>query len=156
VTYSQQSFLANNVSAPNTGQNYGPFNLGAIGKLTKVECGIAFSAQGSNLAPTALLLNPIIWGVQYGGHGYTPLDIVAEPNDNFFLWGDAAAVPAWNSIAWTPDTDAAAFIPLFGDYRIWRGQLPVNVDTDFYVSTGSIYSSVVTWGASLTLKVTYV
>lgn len=132
------SFTGNNIGSANTGQNYGPFNIGSAARIVHVILSMTISFPGSTLADTASLVTGIMWGVQWGAAGYTPGNLPGDAFRPEFLFAEYAADNIGASVAWTPAANTGAVLSGYTARREWRAQLPVfSSSVDVYVSTGT-------------------
>jgi hypothetical protein len=117
--------------------NFGPHRLIPCVKLLRIEAQIEVASPTQALTTGALALNPFIWGVQFGLEGYTPADLMTDAFAPNYLWtklmgGNSAEHPAWG-----PSTSTGAMGLLASASWLWRGQMPVNQNTDLYVSVAN-------------------
>lgn len=140
MAVNRAAFYIDDGGATSTGHNYGPFNVPVIGKLLRVKVRGAIVFQPTTGSGSSIIIDTVLWGVQHGPAGYTPWDVYANPeNPAWLAW--EAHVPDETTIVWTPETNSFGYAAS-GPFRLdYNGQMPVNVDTDFYVSTGYFFSS---------------
>lgn len=133
-----------NVGAASSGEQFGPYNLGTVGKLHRIRVRGSVVFPNAALTDTSQLANPIVWGVQYGAAGYTPLALPADADNSSFLTVENHVSDEIN-VTWSPSTDTSANI-VGGPLRLdWAGQLYVGEDADIYVTVGHTFTAVLTW-----------
>jgi len=150
----QASFYGDNLGSPDTGHQYGPFNLGTCKKLLHVVASLTTSYQGDALSNTAVLNFGIVWGVQWVPHGNSPLALPADAFEANFLWAEYAIKDTGVNVAWTPDTSPGAYIALTSVEEQWRGQYPIGQNIDLYLTTAYAISSSQDFYGSFIMRVT--
>lgn len=145
-------FFFNNATSPNSGQQYGPFNVGFINKLFRVRVRGALIFQPQAFSAGDYLVDPVTWGFQYGSAGYSPLSVTADYDNEFFLAVEQKTIDEV-SIVWAPSSDTAETGVGSGVRLDWTGQLVVGENADFYFTTGEAFSFAVTWGITGSLEV---
>lgn len=148
------SFFGDNLSSPDTGHQYGPYNLGSCGKLLHVTATLSHSYPGVTLASNGTLSFGILWGLQWVPHGNSPLTLPADAFEPSFLWAEYAAYDKASDLAWTPAANSASFSTLTTVSKEWRGQLPINQNIDLYVTTGYGITSSEVFQGSFLMRVT--
>lgn len=154
MTINQASFYGDNLGSADTGHQYGPYELGSCSKLLHVTCGLTISTPGAALAGTALLVNTIIWGVQWVPHGDSPLALPGFAFDTQFLWALTLGTDLGISAAWAPNTDNGAVLTGNVVSHEWRGQLPINETIDLYLTTAVTNSDQSPFEGSFMMRVT--
>ena len=147
------SWYQDNLGSPSTTLQLGPFNLGDCSKLLHITCGITISTPGLDLGPTNLLINGIVWGMQWTAHGGGPAALPSEAFTEGFLWVKMIGRDIFQSAAWTPDSDDAAFLSASREFYEWRGQKPIGGDIDLYVTAGITTSDVLSYEATMQAKI---
>jgi hypothetical protein len=113
--------------------NQGPLTVNPVGKLLKVQAAGSLFAGLSSIANTAEADNPFAWGVQYGPHGFTPLDLVTGGNSS--TWLRNSQIEYENVTQLFDSTISTVDYANWQSIRFtWWGQLPINADTDFYLT----------------------
>jgi hypothetical protein len=121
--------------------NQGPWRVSTLGKLLRLHLtGSIYSGLTGITVSTFVLDNPICWGVQFGPHGYTPVDLVL--GGNAANWLRTGALEIGNFATYL---DAAVTTMNYGasydiDFEM-RSQIPINIDTDFYLSIKNPWGS---------------
>ena len=156
VNILQEGWVDNNFDSPGGSAQFGPYeSAAAVSRLLRVRATFALTAPGVSLAPTAEVRDQVAWGVQFGTVDYSPLVLPADISGSNFLWSELLAGPT---------ADAGAFVPSDSDFgwvvtrvatREWRGQLPVGVNVDFYVTAGLIVEDGQPFAAAITLEVDF-
>lgn len=135
------SFYGDNEGSPDTGHQYGPFNLGSCGKLIRVEAQLALSLiTTGDQAPNVVQEFPAIWGVHWVAHGGSPLALPAYAFDQQFLWAELVVPPGISNLSWDYSSPNGAVSIAYAASRLWRGQTPINQNIDLYVTTGTTLS----------------
>lgn len=133
-----------NAGSPSNLQNF-QFNLGAVNKLYRVRVTGSVIYPTSTVTTSSEIVDPIIWGIQWGDAGFTPQTLPTDADSGLFLTV-AAHTPGEVVGLWSPSTDTAGSIvggPLeFG----WDGQLYIGgVDIDIVVTVTYSFTSLLTW-----------
>jgi hypothetical protein len=156
MSYNRAAWYDQNYSAPNTGYNFGPYGITAtVAKLLEVSASIFFGTAGENAVPSGQLQNPIIWGVQWGPAGFTPLVLPADIGAAGYLWSQLPKSTTWGNAVWAPTTGDGVIQAFGADNGTWRGQKFIGNPIDFYVSYGAIVGGFPNVFASLSLEATY-
>jgi hypothetical protein len=135
VTYFNTLSQHDNYQGPvGTNFNFGPHRLIPCVKMLRVEAQIQISAPLQSVAPTSLLPHPFTWGVQFGLEGYTPADLVSDAFAPNYLWTKLVGGNGTNHPVWAPGTTTGVAAVAATASWIWRAQMPVNQNTDLYVS----------------------
>lgn len=104
--------------------------------ITKIEVIGALNFESFNPATSAFAFQSYVEiGIQYGAHGYTPVGIIGSPDASNWL-AHEHAYPA-PSIATYPSTGTSVIADRYPFRLVWRGQLPIMANSDFYFSDGS-------------------
>jgi hypothetical protein len=156
VSLLHQAWTADNVGSPDTAHNFGPFTTAAaIVRIIEVHANIALGFAGEDLAPTATLVNGVAWGVQYGAVGYTPLVLPANIGGANFFWSELAGSDSVSGAAWTPPTNDVGWMGSGNATKKWRGQQPVSIFADFYVTVGAVVAGLPAWATVTSLDITF-
>lgn len=150
----QASFYGDNLTSPDTGHQYGPYNLGSCNKLLHVTASLSTSYPGVTVASNFTITFGILWGFQWVPHGNSPLALPAAAFEANFLWAEYAAHDKASDLAWTPAANTASFSTLTTVTREWRGQLPINQNIDLYLTTAYGVSSSEQFQGSFLMRVT--
>jgi hypothetical protein len=145
-------YYFNNATAPNSGQQYGPFNIGTISKLFRVRVRGAVVYQPQAFTSGDFLVDPVTWGFQWGIAGYSPLNLPGDADSQYFLYAEQKTIDEV-SVVWAPSTDTAAVGVGSRLSLDWAGQLFIGEDTDFYFTTAQAFSFGVTWGITGAIEV---
>lgn len=149
------SFYGDNIGSPDTGHQYGPYNLGTCNKMLHIVAELAISPiNAGSIAPDATLTYGYVWGVQWVPHGDSPLALPAFAFDQQFFWAEFHGGNQTTTLAWTPSTDGAAFTGFATARREWRGQMPINQDIDLYVTTAYTVGTPPDFEGSFLMRVT--
>lgn len=140
MTFERAVFFFSDGTTANTGKQYGPFEIPAIGRLLRLEVRGTLVYEPGTWASSSSFVEPAVFGAQSGVHGYTPLDPVSQAGNPD--WYDHHALLPTSAIAsFSPSTDTAEKYTVHPIELNWQGYQPLNVDTDFYFSSGSFFSS---------------
>jgi len=134
--------------------NLGPFTAGPVFKLLQARLRGQVNFQGATLGATSVLANVILYGVQYGVHGFTPADVVTSAYDATWLIRQQLGHSDFIT-SWAPPTSSAPVIASLGLEGWWAGQQYINSTIDYYLSlrapTGvavanfNLYGSIEIW-----------
>ena len=112
--------------------NEGPFHVGTLNKLFRVEVRGEINYQGASLADDAVTANYAAWGLQQIPHGDSALDVISSTDNDTWLCrrqtGSQDTV-----LAWAPTADVAAVMVSNTVADDWAGQLAIGADTDVYL-----------------------
>lgn len=147
------SWYEDNIGSPSTTLQLGPFNLGNCSKMLHISCGLTITTPGLNLGPTNSLLNGIVWGMQYVAHLGSPVGLPFSAYTPGFFWAKMLGKDIFQSAAWTPDTNTAAFLSANTEYYDWRGQQPIGGDIDLFVTAGPTGGYVVPFEGIMQAKI---
>lgn len=151
-----EAWVGDNLSAPTTAHNFGPFTTaGGVARLIRVRAVAGFSFPGEVLAPTASLFDIMAWGVQAYITGYTPLVLPADIGGYTFLWSELAASNAYASIGWVPGSGDVGNMGSTVAYREWRGQIPVGPAVDLYLTYGATIAGAPDFACTWSMEVDY-
>ena len=146
TVYSKSSMIHDNTgSGWSAANDYGPLNIGAGYKITKLQLrGMqAFAGIGS-VTDANNLTDNIAFGIQYGPTGYEPYAIGSGSDFDDETWFYGSMMPFEAIAGWAPSSDSAA---LLSGNRIdvtVRPQLIVpSGGWDVYVTFGPSYTPVV-------------
>lgn len=154
MSYNYASFYGDNTASPDTGHQFGPYNLGTCFKMLSVVCDLAISIVPSGpLNPDVVLESGDMWGVQWVTHGDSPLALPAFTYDQGFFWAESTWADSISNIFWTPAADTGSASALRTIHQEWHGQLPINQDIDLYVTTSWMLSSTPDLAASFIMRV---
>lgn len=155
MTTALAAYAGDSFGAPATSHQYGPYTVSSVNKVLRVQSTMCFSAEGGSAGDTSTVENGIVWGVQAGPTGYSPVALPGGLDSTSFFWAKLAGGTIWAGYSWAPSTDTGAIIPFGQDQEEWRGQLYQGETIDFYVSSASLVSGLPAWEDSWTLRVTY-
>lgn len=144
------TFFWNNPSYSGSAQlNIGPFFIGFLEKIYRMEVRGAANAQGVVLASSSVEANFLAWAVQKVPHTAAAADMITTADsEDWFVRRQAGLNDT--STAWSPSTNNAAVLVSLGLTEDWAGQLAVGADTDLWVSfkasTGVVLPNFNTFG----------
>jgi hypothetical protein len=99
----------------------GPFPMGDVNKLFKLQARGAINFQGSTIATTTIWANFLTWGVCLVDHGSSPPDVLtSSDNDAWLIRTGLGSTDLIN--AWAPSTDSAGALGTFAMDGEWAGQ----------------------------------
>lgn len=111
----------------------GPFIIGDVDRLLRAKVRGMINYQGSAIGDTGVEANLLMWGLQWGVHGYSPLDVVTSTDNDYWLLrlqtgqGDPG-------LSFAPSSDTGANLRSRGVADNWAGQLAVYESIDAYLS----------------------
>lgn len=133
-------------------KQYGPLNIGPTSKLFKAAVRGVITFPLATFGSASNLYNSTVWGIQWGAHGFTPLDPISGGDSASWLALEEH-VPGEISVAWAPTT-ANAYSLTGGPLRLdWAGQLFVNENVDVYFSMTSQEPAVTSVAITCSLEV---
>lgn len=138
----------------NFGANYGPISIDGPLKLFEINFRGAIDFEQTNYTAGDNLGDSVLFGLQNGAAGYSPLPINTNLNSNQFFIAQAH-VPSEIVVVNSPATNTAGVEAGGGIDLTWRGQLALEDDTDFYFTTGLSASGYAAWAIDGTLTVWY-
>lgn len=119
----------------------GPWRVSGLAKLLRLKLtGSIFSGLTAETVSSFVLDDPICWGVQFGPHGYTPIDLVSGGDSDQWLRIGALEIGDYAQYLDSGITTMDYGISIKLDFE-YRSQLPVNIDTDFYLSIKNPWGS---------------
>jgi hypothetical protein len=143
-----------NAGSPSSGQQFGSFPLGFVNKIYRVNVVGAVSTVIGTAVTGDVQEDPILFGIQYGASGYTPLNLPADSENLQFLALENLEA-AGIGITWAPNTATAAS-GAGGGFRLsWSGQKFIGFNADTYVTFGHTFTSAISWLAMGTIEVLY-
>jgi hypothetical protein len=148
-------FLFEDNATPNTGKNYGPYNVDPINKLFEVEVRGGIGYENSVFGDASQYSNYVVWGVQWGPHGFTPAAIDAASNNPNVLISEVVETGN-TTLAVNPTTDTAAVLIVANLSLTWRGQLFIGENTDLYFQAASFVTPPEGWGLYGSLNIRFV
>lgn len=120
-----------------TAKQYGPLNLGTVGKLFSVKMNGSAASPLVTLGSASALLNASVFGLQWGAAGFTPNDPIAGGDAfNWLALGGLTFGP--QVIVWAPTTANGYGLAGNPISYGWAGQLYVGQNVDVYFSMAAI------------------
>lgn len=120
-----------------TSKQYGPLNLGSVGKLFRVAFRGAVFSPLVELGSASALLNGSVFGLQQGPAGFTPNPAIAGGDAaNWLALGGLTFGP--QVVVWAPTTANGYGLAGNPVEMTWTGQLYVGENTDVYFTMGAI------------------
>jgi hypothetical protein len=115
----------------------GPHNLTPCNKLIRISTQVSVSIAGSEVGNAAIAPITYVAGVQIGPTGFTPVNILTDPESGDFVWirqigGRGLVTPSWSFNA-----SGGVVLGTYCYEYNWRGQRPVGENTDMYVSVAN-------------------
>lgn len=138
-------FLFEDNLTPNTGKNYGPYNIDPIDKLFAIEVRGGIGFANSNFDSTTQYDNYVVWGVQWVPHGFTPAAIDAASNNPNVLISEVVKTGS-SQVVTTPDTNNGAALVSASLDLTWRGQLFIGENADLYFQAAAFFTPSIGWG----------
>lgn len=129
-------FYYRNVGSYTADYQVGPFNVDPLVKLYSAKVRGSIVAGFNTTTVIGLKAdNDIVWGLQWGAVGYTPLNVLTQINDLHWLRTGNFEIDTVfdnfdNAIT---SIELGSIIPIRSD---WYGQLPMSGSIDFYISVG--------------------
>lgn len=156
MTQWHDAFSANNVTSPGTSTQFGPFSLSHFcSKLLRVRTSFSIGFEASVIGTTDYIAQGTVWGTQIGDFGYSPPTLPTGLGGANFLWSELIASDAVGGASYGPSSSTGVWAGYLTSERTWRGQRPINVDQQLYVTAGSIFTSPIPWVAVCTCEVDY-
>jgi hypothetical protein len=123
----------------------GPFPMGDVNKLFRLEARGAINAQGASISTSSVVSNFVTWGVCLVPHGNSPPDVLtSSDSDTWLIRTGLGSTDLFTS--WAPSTDTAGSLLSYAMNGDWAGQLSYGGNSmDAFVClrafTGSIADS---------------
>jgi hypothetical protein len=127
----------------NTSQtNYGPIGLGAGFIVSKIEVAGEISFEGYLTDITQWVFSPSLIGVQYGGSGYTPYDLVTAAEIDDHTWAFAQQIePPSQDLVLAGSSGSSQILPRYAfTYTKYYQLLTKGTVADFYLSVNNVIS----------------
>jgi len=140
VALNRASFNGNNYGSPTSELQFGPYNLGSCTKLLRVTASLVNTYLTGDLVIGQAVVPALVWGVQWVPHGNSPLNLPASAFHASFLWAKIIHDDANIAFTWSPSTDTAGNGSVDAVTEEWRGQLPIGMNIDLYVTAGYLLS----------------
>ncbi len=144
------TFFWNNASFTGSSQlDIGPFFIGFVNKIYKMEADGEANYQGSVLGTSSVFANFLAWAVQKVPHGTAANDLVSTADgEDWFIRRQTGSEDYATS--WAPNTSNAGVLAGVKLVDKWAGQLAIGADTDLFVSfkssTGASLANFNTFG----------
>jgi hypothetical protein len=99
----------------------GPFPMGDVNKLFKLQAHGAINFQGATVATSSVFANFLTWGVCLVPHGNSPPDVLTSSDSDAWLIRTGLGNTDF-AIGWAPSTDNAGNIGSYAMDGDWAGQ----------------------------------
>jgi hypothetical protein len=100
----------------------GPFPMGDVNKLFKLQARGAINFQGAVIGTSSVFANLLTWGVCLVPHGDSPPDVLTSSDSD--AWLIRTGVGSTDVAAtWAPNTDSAGSLAALAMDGEWAGQL---------------------------------
>lgn len=154
MALNRASFYGNNYGSPDSGHQFGPYNLGSCTKLLHVTCVMSTTPILSGSWANNFVQDfASIWGVQWVPHGDSPLALPGLAYDSQFLWAEMYPKGVMSNFSWDFASPDGALSTCSTVYNEWYGQLPIRENIDLYVTTGDITGGGNTWQSGFLMRV---
>jgi hypothetical protein len=147
-------FFFQDGGTPNTGKNYGPFNVNPINKLFEVEVRGALVFANTTVGTASTFEDYVCWGVQVVAAGTTPVAIDAGSNDPNVLISEVH-VPDEIVVSYNPTSSPSGVIVGGPVNLTWRGQKFISANSDLYFQTAGFITPPLGWAMYGTLNLRF-
>jgi hypothetical protein len=142
-------FWSNSAYSGSAQLNIGPFFIGFVEKIYKMEVRGQTNIQGVVVNSSSVRANFAVFAVQKVPHGAPAANIITTADsEDFFVRRQTGSNDVFSTFA--PSTDTAADLVTYSTADDWAGQLAIGADTDLWVSfvasTGVVLSNFNTFG----------
>lgn len=136
------TFFWSSSSFSGSGQNaFGPFRVGLVNKLFKLQTRGGINFQGAVLNSSGVTANFLSWGVCIVPHGTSPPDVITSFDSDTWIARRQTGLDD-TLVGWAPDTSNGAVLGGFGITDDWAGQLSYgHNDQDLYFCVKALVGS---------------